>query len=68
MTTSNRLIRPNPLSSIRSWATKTMRLHQPPTTITETGDASAALAGLTSVVALCVLAAVVWRRLARSVG
>jgi hypothetical protein len=65
MNDSNRQPRPSPLSSIGSWATKTFRVKQQPTTVIETGDASAAIAGLTSVAAVCVLAAVLWRRLFR---
>ena len=62
MIDGNHQPRPNPLSSIRSWATKTIRVKQRPTTVVEAGDASAALVGLTAVAAVCVLAAVLWRR------
>lgn len=65
MSYGNHQPRPDPLSSIGSWATKTIRLKRQPTTVVETGDASAALVGLTSVAAVGVLAAVLWRRSSR---
>ena len=67
MTDINRASRPSPRSTIGSWVMKMIRFKHPRTTVIETGDASAALAGLTSVAAACVVAVVLWRRLASSI-